>query len=80
MSTARDVAAILEKADHRSDKDIAQCIELALGEVKKLIKATGQSLQVVCSEIEEASNKEMLGAAFQKLNGFPECFWSFPRW
>ena len=74
MSAARDVAAILEKAEQKSDKDISQCIELALAAVEKLINISGQSLQAVCSEIEKASNKETLGAAFRKLNGFTRIF------
>ena len=74
MSAARDVAAILGKAEQKSDKDISQCIELALAAVERLTNISGQSLHAVCSEIEEASNKETLGAAFRKLNGFTRIF------
>ena len=75
MSAAKDVAAILEKTEHRSDNDILQCIDLALGEVKKLIQTSGRSLKAVCAEIEGASTKETLAAAFRKLNGFTRIFW-----
>ena len=74
MSAAKDVAAILEKTEHRSDKDITQCIDLALGEVKKLIQTSGRSLKAVCAEIEGALSKETLAAAFRKLNGFTRIF------
>ena len=67
-------AAILEKTEHRSDKDILQCIDLALSEVKKLIHTSGRSLKAVCAEIEGASTKETLAAAFRKLNGFTRIF------
>ena len=70
MSVAKEVAAILGNTEHRSEKDILQCIKLAVSEVEKLIITSGQSLQDVCLEIEDASTKEALGTAFRKLNGF----------
>ena len=78
MSAAKDVAAILEKTEHRSDKDISQCIDLALGEVKRLIQTSGRSLKAVCAEIEGALSKETLAAAFRKLNGFTRIFLEIP--
>ena len=74
MSAAKDVAAILEKTENRSERDILQCIDLALGEVKKLIQTSGRSLAAVCAEIEGALTKETLGAAFRRLNGFTRIF------
>ena len=74
MSTAQEIASILAGAASKSDKEVTECIKLAKCEVEKLIKASGQTLKSVCAEIEDASTKEALAAAFRKLNSFTRIF------
>ena len=74
MSAAQEIASILAGAASKSDKEVTECIKLAKCEVEKLIKASGQTLKSVCAEIEDASTKEALAAAFRKLNSFTRIF------
>ena len=74
MSAAQEVASILAGSESKTEKDVIEGIKLASNEVKKLIKASGQTLKSVCTEIEMAATKEALGAAFRKFNSFTRIF------
>ena len=74
MAAAKLIAPILKEAAHKPEIDISQIIKLAIDEVEKLTSISGLTLKAVCSEVEEVSSKETLGAAFRKLNGFTRIF------
>ena len=75
MSNQQEIADILGDTESLEESSIAsKAIQLALQEVSKVLSATNDSLNAVCTRVEEATTREKLRKAFRQFNGIMQMF------
>ena len=75
MSSQQEIADILGDTESLKESSIAsKAIQLALQEVSKVLSVTNDSLNAVCTRVEEATTREKLRKAFRQFNGIMQMF------
>ena len=62
-----------------SESDPAKVLEMAISEVKRIFSATGESLAVVCTAVENASSRVTLEEALKRFNRVLHVFLGLSR-